>query len=103
MAEERQPPQGRAPPTAARRRQDRQHHRAGNEERELPGGETAGGGGPDADPSSKHRRAPSRGPEGGRARRMQEERGMAIARGMDPFLKADLPARAPKRHGQSLP
>jgi hypothetical protein len=28
---------------------------------------------------------------------------MATARGMDPFLKADLPARAPKRHGQSLP
>jgi hypothetical protein len=26
------------------------------------------GGGPDADPSSKHRRAPSRGTEGGRAR-----------------------------------
>jgi hypothetical protein len=26
------------------------------------------GGGPDVDPSSKHRRAPSRSPEGGRAR-----------------------------------
>jgi hypothetical protein len=28
---------------------------------------------------------------------------MATARGMDPFLKADLPAHALKRHGQSLP
>jgi hypothetical protein len=43
MAEERQPPRGRAPPTAARRRQDRQHRRAGNEKHKLPGGETAGG------------------------------------------------------------
>jgi hypothetical protein len=43
MAEERQPPRGRAPPTAARRRQNQQQHRAGNRERELPGGETAGG------------------------------------------------------------
>jgi hypothetical protein len=34
---------------------------------------------------------------------MQEERGMATAREIDPFLKADLPTRAPKRHGQSLP
>jgi hypothetical protein len=49
MAEERQPPRGRAPTTTARRRQDRQHHHAGNEERELPSGETAGGD-PDADP-----------------------------------------------------
>jgi hypothetical protein len=28
---------------------------------------------------------------------------MATAREIDPFLKADLPARASKRHGQSLP
>jgi hypothetical protein len=28
---------------------------------------------------------------------------MAATRGMDPFLKADFPARAPKRHGQGLP
>jgi hypothetical protein len=41
--------------------------------------------GPDADPSSEHRRAPSRGSEGGRARRMQEERGMATTREIDPF------------------
>jgi hypothetical protein len=34
---------------------------------------------------------------------MQEERGMATAREIDPFLKADFPTRAPKRHGQSLP
>jgi hypothetical protein len=27
---------------------------------------------------------------------------MATARGVDPFLKADLPTRTPKRHGQSL-
>jgi hypothetical protein len=34
---------------------------------------------------------------------MQEKRGMATARGMNSFLKADYPARAPKRHGQGLP
>jgi hypothetical protein len=28
---------------------------------------------------------------------------MATARGMSPLLKADFPARAPKRHGQGLP
>jgi hypothetical protein len=28
---------------------------------------------------------------------------MATARGIDPFLKANLPTRAPKRHRQSLP
>jgi hypothetical protein len=28
---------------------------------------------------------------------------MAIAQEIDPFLKADLPTHAPKRHGQSLP
>jgi hypothetical protein len=28
---------------------------------------------------------------------------MATARGMNSFLKADFPARAPKRHGQGLP
>jgi hypothetical protein len=28
---------------------------------------------------------------------------MATAREIDPFLKADFPTRAPKRHGQSLP
>jgi hypothetical protein len=27
---------------------------------------------------------------------------MATARGVDPFLKADLLTRTPKRHGQSL-
>jgi hypothetical protein len=27
---------------------------------------------------------------------------MATAREIDPFLKADLPTRTPKRHGQSL-
>jgi hypothetical protein len=99
MAEERQPPRGRAPPAAAKRRQDRQHHCAKNEERKLSGGETAGGGGLDADSSSEHRCAPSRGPKGGK---VQEERGMATAWGMDPFLKADFPTHAPKRHGQSL-
>jgi hypothetical protein len=50
--------------TAARRRQDRQQHH----ERELSSGEIAGEGGPDADPSREHRRTPSGGPEGGRAR-----------------------------------
>ena len=34
---------------------------------------------------------------------MQEKRGMATARGMNSFLKADFLARAPKRHGQGLP
>jgi hypothetical protein len=34
---------------------------------------------------------------------MREEQGMVTAREIDPFLKADLPTRAPKRHGQSLP
>jgi hypothetical protein len=33
---------------------------------------------------------------------MQEERGMATVRGMDPFLKADFPTHAPKRREQSL-
>jgi hypothetical protein len=61
------------------------------------------GGGPDADPSSEHWRAPSRGPEGGRARRMEEKRGMAIARGMSSFLKEDFPARASKRHERVSP
>jgi hypothetical protein len=61
------------------------------------------GGSPDADPSSEHRRAPSRGPEGGRARQMQEKRGMATARGINIFLKADFLARAPKRHGRVSP
>jgi hypothetical protein len=28
---------------------------------------------------------------------------MAATRGMNPFLKVDFPARAPKHHGQSLP
>jgi hypothetical protein len=34
---------------------------------------------------------------------MREEQGMATAREIGPFLKADLPTRAPKHHGQSLP
>jgi hypothetical protein len=34
---------------------------------------------------------------------MQEKRGMATARGMNSFLKANFLARAPKRHGQGLP
>jgi hypothetical protein len=34
---------------------------------------------------------------------MQEKRGMATARGMNSFLKADFLARAPKRQGQGLP
>jgi hypothetical protein len=64
MAEVRQPPWGCAPLTVARRRQDQKHHH----ERELSGGEIAGGDDPDADPSREHRRTPSGGPEGGRAR-----------------------------------
>jgi hypothetical protein len=34
---------------------------------------------------------------------MQEKRGLATARGMNSFLKADFPARVLKRHGQGLP
>jgi hypothetical protein len=64
--------------------------------RELFGDEVAGGDGPNADPSREHRRSPSRGPEGGRAQWMQGERGMATTREINPFLKADLPTRAPE-------
>jgi hypothetical protein len=32
----------------------------------------------------------------------EKSKGMATARGIDTFLKADLPTRTPKRHGQSL-
>jgi hypothetical protein len=32
-----------------------------------------------------------------------EKQYMAATRGVNPFLKADFPARAPKRHGQGLP
>jgi hypothetical protein len=41
--------------------------------------------------------------EGEKAPRVGDKQGMAATRGMNPFLKADSPARAPKRHGQSLP
>jgi hypothetical protein len=61
------------------------------------------GGDPNVDSPSEHRRAPSRGSEGGRAQWMREMRGMATARGVSPFLKADFPARATKRHGQVSP
>jgi hypothetical protein len=35
--------------------------------------------------------------------RVGEKQDMAATRGVNPFLKADFPARAPKRHGQGLP
>jgi hypothetical protein len=38
-----------------------------------------------------------------RALRVGEKQDMAAIRGVNPFLKADFPARAPKRHGQGLP
>jgi hypothetical protein len=41
--------------------------------------------------------------EGERAPRVGEKQDMAASRGVNPFLKADFPTRAPKRHGQSLP
>jgi hypothetical protein len=41
--------------------------------------------------------------EGERAPRVGEKQDMAATRGMNPFLKADFPARALKRHGQGLP
>jgi hypothetical protein len=40
---------------------------------------------------------------GKRAQRVGEKQDMAATRGMNPFLKADSPARAPKRHGKSPP
>jgi hypothetical protein len=62
----------------------------------LSDGEVAGRDDLDADPSREHRRTPSGGPEGERARWSLEERGMSTARGIDPFLKADPPTRAPE-------
>jgi hypothetical protein len=41
--------------------------------------------------------------EGGRAPRVGEKQDMAATRRVNPFLKADFPTRAPKRHGQGLP
>jgi hypothetical protein len=41
--------------------------------------------------------------EGERAPRVGEKQGMAATRGMNPLLKADSPARAPKRHGRVSP
>jgi hypothetical protein len=41
--------------------------------------------------------------EGERAPLVGEKQGMAATRGMNPFLKADSPARALKHHEQSLP
>jgi hypothetical protein len=38
-----------------------------------------------------------------RAPRVGEKQDMAATRRVNPFLKADFPARAPKRHGQGLP
>jgi hypothetical protein len=33
----------------------------------------------------------------------EKSKGMATTREIDPFLKTDLPTRAPKHHGQRLP
>jgi hypothetical protein len=41
--------------------------------------------------------------DGERAPRVGEKQDMAATQGMNPFLKADFPARAPKRHEQGLP
>jgi hypothetical protein len=41
--------------------------------------------------------------EGERAPRVREKQDMAATRGMNPFLKADFPAHAPKRHEQGMP
>jgi hypothetical protein len=99
MAEGCQLPWGCTPLTTRRRRQDQWCHH----ERQLFSDESARGDGPDPDPSREHLRTPSGGPEGGRAQWMQVERGMATTREIDPFLKADLPTRAQKRHERSLP
>jgi hypothetical protein len=49
-------------------------------------------------------KANGRGELGGeRAQRVGKKQDMAATRGVNPFLKADVPARAPKRHGQGLP
>jgi hypothetical protein len=50
----------------------------------------------------QHGCTPSGGSEGGRAQCMRGVRRLSTARGIDPFLKAALPTRIPKRHGQSL-
>jgi hypothetical protein len=47
--------------------------------------------------------AQSRDLEGKGAQRVGEKQGMAATRGMNPFLKADSPARAPKRHEKPPP
>jgi hypothetical protein len=41
--------------------------------------------------------------EGGRAPRVGEKQDMVATQRVNPFLKVDFPARAPKRHGQGLP
>jgi hypothetical protein len=41
--------------------------------------------------------------EGERAPRVGKKQDMAATRAVNSFLKADFPARAPKRHGQGLP
>jgi hypothetical protein len=87
-----QPPWGCSPPMAVGRRQDRRHHH----KRTLSDGEVAGRDDLDADPSREHRRTPSGGPEGERAWWSQGERGMSTGRGIEPFLKADPPTRAPE-------
>jgi hypothetical protein len=86
---------GFTPLTTEGRRQDRRHHH----ERTLSDGKVAGRDDLDADPSREHRRTPSRGLEGERARWSQEERGMTTAQEIDPFLKADPPLAPLKRHG----
>jgi hypothetical protein len=50
----------------------------------------------------QHGCSPSEGSEGGRAQCMRECGGMSTARGIDPFLRAALPTRIPKRREQSL-
>jgi hypothetical protein len=40
---------------------------------------------------------------GKRMPRVGEKQDMAATRGVNPFLKADFPTRAPKRHGRGLP
>jgi hypothetical protein len=87
MTEEHRPSWGCAPLTAAKGREDRQP----NCDRKLSGDRTTGGDGSDAFPSREHWRTPSRGLEGGRARRMQEEQGMTSTWGVDPFIKGDVP------------
>jgi hypothetical protein len=90
-------PRGRAPTTATRRRQDWRHHRVGAEECEIPGNKTARGVTltwiPPVNTGAPH---PGAWKVEGRGECKKCEAWL-LPRG-SPFLKAEFPAHAPKRH-----